>query len=138
MGSRDEVKLSERERQQLASIEAGLEASDPGLASVLGRRKLWHVARWATAALAGAGGRWAGDRWRRTSKRLVAGLRRAWVGPALMLAGIALVFSTISWQPWFSVPGAVLMGAGLGLCTQALARRFHRSGGSATTSRHGG
>jgi Flp pilus assembly protein TadB len=102
MSAGDKVRLSVRERQQLAAIQAMVEAGDPELAKTLtGQRGLFK------AAFRQA--KWLVCLWAR------AGLERKWVGPLFFVLGFALMLATISLSPWISVVGALLVAGGLGL-----------------------
>jgi Protein of unknown function (DUF3040) len=102
MSAGDKVRLSVRERQQLAAIQAMVEAGDPELAKTLTghrgalkatfRQAKWLVSLWAKAVL-----------------------ERKWVGPLLFVLGFALMLGTISVSAWLSVVGALMVAAGLGL-----------------------
>ena len=75
MGTQDNVTLSARERQQIASMQASLEAADPELAKILRRQKAPQRDSWGRA-------------FGRGRSRLLADLTAAWVGPAAVLAGL--------------------------------------------------
>lgn len=100
MSAGDKVRLSVRERQQLAAIQAMVEAGDPELAKTLtGHRGLikaaFRQARWWACLWAKA--------W----------LERKWTGPVLFVVGFGLMLGTISISAWISVVGALLVAAGL-------------------------
>jgi Protein of unknown function (DUF3040) len=113
MSEGDKVRLSVRERQQLAAIQAMVEAGDPDLAKTLsGRRGSVQVAL------------------RRASQVVCVGVRacvkRRWLGPLLFVLGFVLIFSTIAVLPWASVAGALITAAGLGLAVHSWqGRRGH-------------
>ncbi|HXW79262.1 MAG TPA: hypothetical protein VEJ84_07165 [Acidimicrobiales bacterium] len=102
MSAGDKVRLSVRERQQLAAIQAMVEAGDPELAKTLTghrgvlkaafRQAKWLVCLWAKAILG-----------------------RKWVGPLIFALGFVLMLGTISFSAWLSMVGALLVAAGLGL-----------------------
>jgi hypothetical protein len=110
MSTGDKVRLSVRERQQLAAIQAMVEAGDPELAKTLTghrgvfkatfRQAKWLVCLWAKAVLG-----------------------RKWVGPLLFVVGFALMLGTISLSAWLSVVGALLVAAGIGLTIFTWQRR---------------
>jgi hypothetical protein len=110
MSTGDKVRLSVRERQQLAAIQAMVEAKDPELAKTLTghRRPVLPALRHAW---------WLAHLWLR------AFVERRWVGPLLFVFGLAVMFGTISLSAWVSVIGAVLVAAGLGLCIFGWQRR---------------
>jgi Protein of unknown function (DUF3040) len=102
MSAGDKVRLSVREREQLAAIQAMVEAGDPELAKTLtGHRGLFK------AAVRQA--KWQGCLWAK------AGVERKWAGPLLFVLGFVLMLGTISFSAWVSVVGALLVAAGLGL-----------------------
>ena len=110
MSSGDKVRLSVRERQQLAAIQAKLEAGDPELARALtGHKGMFRAA------------------WRRTLRRASAwahaASERLWAGPLLIVLGFTLIFATIATLAWLGVAGALLVAAGLGLCVYSWQRR---------------
>jgi len=110
MSAGDKVRLSVRERQQLAAIQAMLEAGDPDLARTLtGHKGTFKVAV------------------RRTSQVVClwakACSERRWLGPLLFVLGFGLIFSTIATAPWAGVVGALLVAAGLGLAVHSWQRR---------------
>jgi hypothetical protein len=110
MSAGDKVRLSVRERQQLAAIQAMVEAGDPELARTLSGHK-------GTVLVA----------LRRVSQVCRVGARacseRRWVGPLVFLLGFALIFSTISTLPWAGMVGALMVAAGLGLSVRSWQRR---------------
>jgi protein-S-isoprenylcysteine O-methyltransferase Ste14 len=101
MSTQDRVRLSARERQRLAGLEAMLEAADPELARVLRGRRPGR-------ALSGRPGQY------REPPR--AGFVQQLSGPVTVLVGLALVCATISTLLWLSMLGLLVVGAGLGLC----------------------
>jgi Protein of unknown function (DUF3040) len=110
MSAGDKGRLSVRERQQLAAIQAMLEAGDPDLARTLTGHK-----GTVKAAL------------RRTSHLVCVWTKacseRRWLGPVLFVVGFGLIFSTIAVVPWAGVVGALLVAAGLGLAVHSWQRR---------------
>jgi hypothetical protein len=92
MSTQDRVRLSAKERHQLANIEAELRTADPRLATVLEER-------------------------RRRSQDGRA--KRRWAGPLTLCVGFALIFATISSYVWLSLAGALIAGAGLELSALA-------------------
>jgi hypothetical protein len=110
MSAGDKVRLSVRERQQLAAIQAMVEAGDPELARKLSGHKGTVVV--ALRRLSQVCGVWA-----------KACSERRWVGPLVFLLGFALIFSTISTMPWAGVAGALMVAAGLGLSVHSWQRR---------------
>lgn len=109
MSTRDKVQLSERERQQLASIQARVESGDPELA-----KALTHKQRFVAALRLGR-------RVARSGARAVS--QQAWVGPALVLVGFAVILATVSSLLWLGVLGELVAGGGIALCAVALQRR---------------
>jgi Protein of unknown function (DUF3040) len=110
MSAGDKVRLSVRERQQLAAIQAMLESGDPDLARTLtGHKGTFKVAV------------------RRTSQVVClwakACSERRWLGPLLLVLGFGLIFSTIATVPWAGVVGALLVATGLGLAVHSWQRR---------------
>jgi Protein of unknown function (DUF3040) len=110
MSAGDKIRLSVRERQQLAAIQAMVEAGDPELARTLSGHK-----GTVTVAL------------RRVSHMCCVWAKacseRRWVGPLVFLLGFALIFSTLATQPWAGVVGALMVAAGLGLSVHSWQRR---------------
>ncbi len=110
MDAADKVRLSVRERQQLAAIQAMVEAGDPDLARTLTGHK-----GTVKAAL------------RRMSQVACVGARfcfeRKWLAPVLFVLGFVLIFSTIAVVPWVGVVGALMVAAGLGLAVHSWQRR---------------
>lgn len=110
MSSGDKIRLSVRERQQLAAMQAMVEAGDPELARTLSGHK-------GTTTLA----------LRRLSQTCCVWAKacseRRWVGPLVFLLGFALIFGTISTLPWAAVTGALIVAAGIGLSVHSWQRR---------------
>jgi Protein of unknown function (DUF3040) len=110
MSAGDKIRLSVRERQQLAAIQAMVEAGDPELARKLSGHKGTVI-----VAL------------RRVSQTCCVWAKacseRRWVGPLAFLLGFALIFSTIATLPWAGVVGALLVAAGIGLSVHSWQRR---------------
>jgi hypothetical protein len=113
MSTQDRVRLSARERQQLASIQAMLEAADPELAKAL--RGQAHPG-WAAPGHAC-------PPCRCQRQPGVVRIVQTWTGPVTVLLGLVLIFVTISSQTWLSVLGALVVGAGLELCVMAWRKR---------------
>ena len=111
MSTQDEVSLSLRERQQIARLQASLQAADPKLARVLRREKLPQRDG-------------VGPAWRRGGRRFIADLTRLWVGPFAVVAGSAVMVLTVASLLWVSVLGALVTTAGLGLSGTAFQRRL--------------
>jgi hypothetical protein len=111
MGTRDEVTLSIRERQELARMRAQLQAADPLLARVLRSEELPDADEPTTP-------------WSRRRRWVVAQLARPWVGPVAVLVGLALVMVTLASLTLLSVVGALVTAAGLGLYGQTCRRRW--------------
>jgi hypothetical protein len=112
MSTRDQVQLSERERQQLAGIQAMLQSRDPGLARTLNgqERHPGHAARFARSAA---------HLFVRVSSQY------PWVGPPLILVGFVIVYASLwSSLTWLGVPGELLACAGVAICAAALQRRW--------------
>jgi Protein of unknown function (DUF3040) len=102
MSEVDKVRLSVRERQQLAAIQAMVEAGDPELARTLtGHRGSVQAALRRTSQMVCV--------WGKTC------FERRWLGPLLFVLGFALIFGTIATLAWVSVVGALMVAAGLGL-----------------------
>jgi hypothetical protein len=97
--AQDDVSLSEQERRTLASLEARAENDDPDLAVRLrgAQRRQW-----------------------------VARLRRAsvWLGPVLVVVGIAVMLTTVAVSPWAAGAGALVSGTGLWMLVDWLRRRW--------------
>jgi Protein of unknown function (DUF3040) len=113
MSEGDKVRLSVRERQQLAAIQAMVEAADPDLAKTLtGHRGSVQAALRRASQIA--------CMWAKTCSE------RKWLGPLLFVLGFVLIFSTIAALPWVSVVGALMAAAGLGLVVHSWqGRRDH-------------
>ena len=135
MSTRDRVRLSVHEREQLAKLQASLEASDPELASVLrgqgppsgpGRedeRSAW-LRRMGAVRGMGAGATVAA---RRAAQGVPHILARPWAALVVAATGLAMVLVTLLLAPgagWpsssIAVAGAVLLGTGTGLAIVAL------------------
>jgi hypothetical protein len=110
MSTQDEAKLSIQERQQIARMQAALQAADPELAKILRREKFpprhrldptWHEGR----------------------SRFVADLTRAGVGPLALLAGLAIMLLTVATELWLSILGALIATAGLWLWFSLIQQR---------------
>jgi hypothetical protein len=110
MSAGDKVRLSVRERQQLAAMQAMVEAGDPDLA-----RKLTGHKGTLKAALRRA--THVGCMWAKTCSE------RRWLGPLLFVLGFVLIFSTIATLAWVGVVGALMVAAGLGLSVHTWQRR---------------
>ena len=126
MSTRDEVQLSERERQQLAGSKSMLESGDPELARVLRgqKRRLQAVLGIANGAV-------------RSCARV--GSEHAWAGLPVALAGFALVLAALVLSlAWLGVLAELIAGVGVALCSVAVQRRRaegragHRSGAPAS------
>ncbi len=115
MSEVDKVRLSVRERQQLAAIQAMVEAGDPELARTLtGHKGSVQAALRRTSQMACV--------WAKTC------FERRWLGPLLFVLGFALIFGTIATLAWVSVVGALMVAAGLGLAFHSWqGRRDHRA-----------
>jgi hypothetical protein len=105
--AQDDVSLSEQERKTLASLEARAENDDPDLAVRLrgAQRRQW-----------------------------AAKVRRAsiWLGPVLVVVGIAVMLTTVSVSPWAAAVGALVSGTGLWMIVDWSRRRWaakHREKG---------
>lgn len=123
MGTQDSVRLSERERRQLATIQAMVEAADPELATILtGPRRVWRKRLRAVLAPWRASASWWLPRTLRSLARR-ARLAAGWLGPLLVVLGLGLILGTLSYLMWLSVPGAVLVALGLGLSFRAWQRK---------------
>ncbi len=111
MSTQDEVQLSERERQQLAGIKAMLEAGDPRLARVLeGQKPRAHAVLGVLKSAA------------RSCARV--GSEHVWVGPAVVVAGFALVLAALVLSlSWLGVFAELVAGVGVTLCSVAVQRR---------------
>ncbi len=115
MSAGDKIRLSVRERQQLAAIQAMVEAGDPELARklsghkgavIVALRRVWQTCCvWAKACS-----------------------ERRWVGPLVFVLGFALIFSTIATLPWAGMVGALMVAAGIGLSVHSWQR--HRDQGA--------
>jgi hypothetical protein len=115
MGTQDSARLSERERRQLATIQAMVEAADPELATILtGPRRVWRKRLRAVLAPWRALASWLPLR-RLRALVTRARLRAKWLGPLLIVLGLGTIFGTLSEFMWLSVPGAALVALGLGL-----------------------
>jgi Protein of unknown function (DUF3040) len=102
MGEGDKVRLSVRERQQLAAIQAMVEAGDPELAKTLsGHGATVQVALRRASRVATV--------WARAC------VERVWLGPLIFVLGFTLIFTMIAVLPWVSVVGALMVAGGLGL-----------------------
>ncbi|HET9058456.1 MAG TPA: hypothetical protein VFN61_00935 [Acidimicrobiales bacterium] len=154
MSTRDRVKLTAHERQQIAGMEAALAASDPALAQVLKgeegqapapapstsstRQKLASRLRKRAGSTGPAptsvprSSRTA--LWSRTVSRACArSLVWSWTGLVLVLLGAALIGTGAGLVNlnWLSVPGAAMVGVGCGLGIMAVRRsRVMRQGAS--------
>ena len=115
MSTEDRVSLTVQERQRLASIEAMLESADPELSRTLRGQKRPEEQAWARS-------------WKRRGQRFLAALERTWVGPVVIVVGMALIFGTISSLVWLTVPGALLTATGLGLCLSGFKKQRAQRG----------
>jgi hypothetical protein len=97
--AQDDVSLSEQERKTLASLEARAENDDPDLAIRLrgAQRRQWAA------------------RVRRAS---------VWLGPVLIVVGIALMLTTVAVSSWAAGVGALVSGTGLWLVVDWFRRRM--------------
>lgn len=102
MGEGDKIKLSVRERQQLAAIQAMVESEDPGLAKTLTGRR-------ATVEVALRRGSHVAVEWVKICSNKV------WLGPVLFVLGFTLIFTMIAMLAWVSILGAAMVACGLGL-----------------------
>jgi hypothetical protein len=110
MSAGDKIRLSVRERQQLAAIQAMVEAGDPDLARTLtGHRGTLKAVLRRVAQVC------------RLSAKACS--ERRWLGPVLFVLGFGLIFSTIAALPWVGVVGALMVAAGLGLAVHSWQRR---------------
>jgi hypothetical protein len=110
MSAGDKVRLSVRERQQLAAIQAMVEAGDPDLARTLtGHRGTLKAALRRASNVACI--------WVKACSE------RRWIGPLFFVLGFGLIFSTIATLPWVGVVGALMVAAGLGLAVHSWQRR---------------
>ncbi|HTT92851.1 MAG TPA: DUF3040 domain-containing protein [Acidimicrobiales bacterium] len=113
MSEGDKVRLSVRERQQLAAIQAMVEAGDPDLAKTLTGHRGSVQAGLRRASQTAC-------MWGKTC------FERRWLGPLLFVLGFVLIFTTIAVLPWLSVVGALMAAAGLGLAVHSWqGRRDH-------------
>ncbi|HTW07685.1 MAG TPA: hypothetical protein VME46_09250 [Acidimicrobiales bacterium] len=116
MSTQDDVTLTAQERQQIAHMQAALQAADPTLARVLRRGQAPSRDRLRPVL-------------RRRRRRLLADLSRGWVGPAATVAGLAVVVLTFVTLTWVSIVGAVAATAGMVLTGRALQRRWDMRSG---------
>jgi hypothetical protein len=111
MSEVDKVTLSVRELQQLAAIQAMVEARDPELARTLTGHK-----GSVQAAL------------RRASQVALVWAQacssKGWLGLLLFVVGFVVIFGTLAVQPWISLVGVLMAAAGLGLAIHAWQRRW--------------
>jgi hypothetical protein len=115
MSTRDQVQLSERERQQLAGIQEMLQSRDPALARTLNgqERHYGPAVRFARRA---------------AHLFMTAASRYPWVGPPLVLAGFIIVYAGLwSSLTWLGVPGELIACAGVAICGAGLQRRWAES-----------
>jgi hypothetical protein len=110
MSAGDKVRLSVRERQQLAAMQAMVQAGDPDLARKLTGHKGTLKAAFRRTAHVGC-------MWAKTCTE------RKWLGPLLFILGFVLIFSTIATLAWVGVVGALMVAAGLGLSVHTWQRR---------------
>ncbi len=104
------MRLSVRERQQLAAMQAMVEAGDPDLARKLTGHK-------GTLKAASRRALHVGCMWAKTCSE------RRWLGPLLFVLGFVLIFTTIATLAWVGVVGALMVAAGLGLSVHTWQRR---------------
>jgi Protein of unknown function (DUF3040) len=114
VSTQDEVTLSTRERQQIARMQASLQAADPELAKVLRREKLPKRDP-------------VGSAWRQGGRRLIGDTAGLWLGPLAVVGGLALMVVTVASLVWVSVLAALVTTAGLGLWGAAVQRRLARN-----------
>jgi hypothetical protein len=110
MDAADKIRLSVRERQQLAAIQAMVEAGDPDLARTLtGHRGTVKATFRQISQVACVGAKFC--------------FERRWLGPLLFVLGFVVIFATIATVPWAGVVGVLMVAAGLGLAVHSWQRR---------------
>ena len=128
MSTQDDVTLTERERQQLADMEARLEAADPRLARAL-------RGRGAPAGRPRPGRPGGPEAALERHRQATASAYRTWGGPVVVLAGLALILCSLAASGWLSVPGSLVVAGGLGLWAGQTKDR-HLRPGPAPVGRH--